>query len=210
MKKGILSSLLALTLLSTLFAATSFAAPPTGTVYITGGTLTLLSPTITTDFGTVVLNGSTQTVPATLGPWGVIDATGTGNGWRVTAQATQFREVTPGGGFASGTSARTLPIGSMRLAGTRSVTAATGSTPVDALNGPLVLNATAALDGIATPVIILQTQTSYGMGTYNVIEPANGLLLTLEPQSTYVDLTNYPTSPTPYSSTLTLSLISGP
>ncbi|NRD80938.1 WxL domain-containing protein [Bacillus sp. BRMEA1] len=186
------------------FALAPFAmAATTSSPTIKGGPLILLPPTIQTDFPAITLNGQLQTLNATLSNWSIIDATGTGNGWHVTAQATPFTEA----GVSN--NPLTLPTGSLTLSGTRNVSAVYGSTPVDATNGPILLNQTAALDS-TIPVTIISAKKGYGMGWYNVSEPTNGLTLTLAPASTKVDTTNHVNDSTPYSSTLTFSVITGP
>lgn len=188
----------------------ALAATTSSTTNITGGTLSVTGPTLATVFPTATLNGTVQTLNATLSNWSVDDATGTGNGWNVTLQGSQLTEVAPTGGFATGSSALTLPLGSLALSGTRTITAGSGSTAVDSTGGPLLKNQTSAIDA-SSPVQIIDTQAGYGMGTYTITEPTTaGLTLTLDPSTTKVDTTNYPSAPTPYSTTLTFSVVSGP
>jgi hypothetical protein len=72
------------------------------TVTLNQGSLTLQAPSLNA-FGAVNLNGQNQTTTATWtansgpssnGTFRVIDATGTGNGWAVTAQAPAFKCTT--------------------------------------------------------------------------------------------------------------------
>jgi hypothetical protein len=210
MKHRLLASILAATFLALgMDTITAMAATTTAQVSIQPGALSVTAPTIKTAFPTVTLNGQPQQVNATLNNWTVIDATGTSDGWHVQLSASRITEVTPSGGWAPGTSAQTLPQGSLALSGSRSITAGTGSTPVDGTNGPLLQNESAAID-TSTPVTIVDAKPGYGMGTYTIVEPSNGLTLSLQPSSTYTDTTNYPTGSTPYQTTLTYSVVSGP
>lgn len=189
------------------FAATS--GTTSATANISAGTLSLTAPTVASAFPAIVLNGTTQQALAALSNWTVDDATGTGNGWHVTLAGTQFTEVAPSTGFASGTTALTLPSGSMALSGARSVTASSGATVVSATYGPLIENPTSLVDGQASFTLV-DTQAGYGEGTYTINEPTGGLTLTVNPSTAKVDTTNYPGVATPYSSTLTYSIVSGP
>lgn len=189
------------------FAATS--GTTSATANISAGTLSLTAPTVASAFPAIVLNGTTQQALATLSGWTVTDATGTGNGWHVTLAGSQFTEVAPSTGFASGTSALTLPSGSMALSGTRSVTAGSGATAVSATGGPLIENPTSLVDGQAAFTLV-DAKAGYGQGTYSIVEPTGGLTLTVNPSTAKVDTTNYPSAATPYSSTLTYSIVSGP
>ncbi len=59
-------------------------------VVVTGGSLSVDRPDVG-DFTPVTLDGTPQTTTATMEAFGVADATGTGAGWRLTAQATVHR-----------------------------------------------------------------------------------------------------------------------
>lgn len=194
----------------TLFAPVALAATTTNlSASLNSGTLSITPPTVTSAFPAIILDGQVQTVPATLSSWSVTDATGTGDGWYVTLSGSQFTEIAPSTGFASGTSALTLAKGSLQLGGSRSITTSSGSTPVSASGGPLFVNTSNVLDG-QPPFTFVNTSQGYGLGIYTFNEPANGLLLTIDPATTDVDNINYANLPTPYSSTLTYSVVSGP
>ena len=185
------------------FAATG------STARIKPGPLTINAPGVVNDFtagGPVTLSGDIQTLNATLGNWSISDATGSGKGWNVTVQASQLTEVLPDGSAGS----LTLPLGSIALSGTRTIAAKNGSsTPVSPTGGPLLQNMKSVVDA-ATPVKIIDTQHNYGLGTYNVTEPVNGLTLTLQPKDTLLDAVNYPNGATPFSTTLTFTVATGP
>lgn len=137
--KNFLRILLITALLTLATASFASAATISSLPTIKGGPLSLLPPTIRTDYPAETLNGQTQTFNATLSNWSIIDATGTGNGWHVTAKATPFTET----GVSN--NPLTLPTGFLTLSGTRTITAVTGSTPINATNGPILENQTAAL-----------------------------------------------------------------
>lgn len=167
------------------------------------------APSVVTSFSGVTLNGKVQTTSSTLSSWKVVDSTGSGNGWHVSLSATQLTEDTPTNGFASGTSALKPPVGSVQLSGTRTVTVGDGSAPLSSSGGPLIDNPTAVIDG-QSPFTLLDAKSGFGLGTYTVNEPSDGLVLTLNPSTTKVDSVNYPNEPTPYSTTLTYSVTSSP
>jgi hypothetical protein len=91
----------------------------TSNVDLVEGVLDLAVNALSTiSFGSAVtLKGNTQTLTANPGTLSTEDSTGTGNGWHVTVEASQFEEVAPSGGYpASYTEApRTLPLGSVTL-----------------------------------------------------------------------------------------------
>lgn len=173
------------------------------------GTLSLTAPTLASSLSPITLNGQVQTSVATFSPWSVTDATGTGDGWNVQVQASQFTEIAPSSGFATGSFALTLPSGSLSLTGSRSVIAGSGSTPVSTTGGPNFAVNSLIVDQ-SSPEVLLTASSGYGLGTYTVQEPTNGLALTINPSTTKVDETNYPNQPTPYQSVITFNAVSGP
>lgn len=173
------------------------------------GTLSLTAPTVNTSFSPITLNGQVQTSVATLSNWVITDATGSGNGWNVQVQASQFTENTPSSGFTTGTSALTLPQGSLSLTGSRTILPQSGSTPISSTGGPNITASNPAID-LSSPVVFLTAQSGYGMGTYTVQEPTQGLSLVLNPSTTKVDQTNYPGQPTPFTSVITFTVVTGP
>ncbi|QQE79522.1 hypothetical protein [Alicyclobacillus sp. SO9] len=206
--KGAIAALSAVGMLA-LSIVPAFASTTGTTVTLNPGSLTVSSPSVVTAFPAVTLNGQPQQVTATLGAWTVVDATGSGNGWKVDLTASQLTEVQPSSGWASGTSAKKLPLGSLSLSGQRSIVAGTGSTPVSPTNGPVLQNQSAAID-TGTPVTLIDTQPNYGMGMYTIQEPKAGLTLSLSPKTAYTDPKNYPSSPTVYATNLQYTVSSGP
>lgn len=205
--KKVLLALLPLVLLapSLAFAATNQTSLPASLV---SGPLSIVVPTLSSAFPGVILNGQVQTVTAGLSPWQVTDATGTGDGWTVTLSGNQFTELAPSSGFASGTSALTLPDGSLSLSAGGGIIASSGASAVDPNGGPLFQNLPGLVDG--TSFTLLNANQGYGLGNYSVSFPSNVLSLTIDPATTKVDSINYPSSPTPYQEIMTWTLASGP
>lgn len=188
---------------------TNFAVNTGLSANLSGGSLSLSAPSISTSFPAEVLNGNVTTLSATLSNWTITDATGTGDGWDVQLQASQLTEVPPTNGYASGTSADTLPLGSLSLSGSRSVVAGVGSKPVSSTNGPNIESINTPID-VVSPVKLIKADLGYGLGTYTIKEPSDSLTLTLNPATTRVDSVNYPSQPTPYQTTLTYNVVTGP
>lgn len=179
-------------------------------VDILSGSLNLSAPSVSTPFSSLRLSGVTQTTNASLSPLIVSDSTGIFNGWNVTTQASQFTEQTPSTGFSTGTSALTLPKNSLVLdTSGGSITAGSGSKPVSNTGGPIFKSTGLSIDTLL-PVTILEANSNYGSGTYTVTFPTNALQLTLNPSTTKVDSVNYPSEPTPYTSTITFTVSSAP
>lgn len=162
-----------------------------------------ITPTAT--FQNVTLDGATQQTTADPGNFSLTDASGTGVGYHVTAEATQFQSQAPVGGFQSGTSARTLPQGSLDLSTEGSTISANGTT--SAL--PTWQGNDFVIDS-GTPVTILSASPDAGMGKYNIQFGNTALKLTLNPATTYIDNINFPSSATPYQSDITYTIVTGP
>jgi hypothetical protein len=192
-----------------LFSLHAFAATSGTTIITVGiqsGGLSITAPTVSSDFGNVTLSSSVQKPTAQLSTLSVIDATGTGAGFKVNVQATQFTEVTPGGGFAGASTAKTLPTSSLKLAPPSTISAVGGTlSPKPAAT----IAALTVIDGGA-PVKVLSAAVGNGMGSYDIAFPAASLELTIDPATAQVDTLNYNGVATPYSSTITWSIVTGP
>jgi hypothetical protein len=156
------------------------------------------------------LNGSTQTLAANPGTLTTEDSTGTGGGWHVTVEASQFKEVAPSGGYpADYTEApRTLPLGSVTLD-----VYGSNIVKVDPLNSslPPAFTGSEWMIDNGSPLVILNASQNEGMGKFDVNFSTDALTLTLDPGKTYVS--KYYSSQaqaTPYSSTITWTIVSGP
>lgn len=137
---------------------------------------------------------------------GLDDATGTDPGWVASVQATPLTEVTPSSGFASGTSAITLPEGSLEMGAPAGIYAESGQAST-ATVPTIDLGATTAIDGSA-PVDLASASAGTGAGSWGVswANTADFLVANMSNNARVVDSTNYPSSPTPYASTITVTL----
>ncbi len=82
----------------------------------------------------ITLDGTKKTTTAALSTFSVADATGSGDGWHVTVQATQLKEWD---GSAYVTSGRALPLGSLKLSKPTVAQATDTTSPVPSINaGP--------------------------------------------------------------------------
>jgi hypothetical protein len=125
-----------------------------------------------------------------------------------------LQEVTPAGGYQPGTSAKTLPEGSLKLAAPAQIVAYSingggiTTSPVPTTKGtafPVTID-----NGAGGSVKVLTAATNTGMGVYQISFPEHSLTLTLNPATTYVDSVNYAGKATPYSTTLTWTIVAGP
>ena len=145
------------------------------------GSLSVTTPSVG-DFGGITLNGTARTTTATMGTFTVTDSRGTGVGWSVTVQATQF---TSGG--------HTLPLGSASMP----VPSVAKVTP-QSTGLPAIMPGPYTIDGISATKIASAAADGSGEGSY-IFTP--GLLTLSVPASTYAGT---------YTSTVTVSVISGP
>lgn len=168
--------------------AASAAADATDLV-ITSGSLS--SPTVAVgNFGGITLNGSAQTSTATMDAFSVTDARGTGGGWNVTVQATQFAEWN---GTAYVTSGKTLPTSSLKMTAPTVAANGTTSTAPTITGGPYTLDS-------GTAVKIASAAVDTGMGTYDFTTGTGSLSLGI-PATAYAKT---------YRSELTVSVVAGP
>jgi hypothetical protein len=146
---------------------------------VTGGNLGITTPAAG-DFIGVSLDGTAQQTTASLAGFSVTDPRGTGSGWHVTAQATQFT----GSSHNLAASSLTMSQPSVTPNGTTSPapTVATGPYMID----------------VASAVQIASADTDQGMGQYDF--GATTLTLTI-PANTYADT---------YNSTVTISVVTAP
>lgn len=161
------------------------AASPT-TISVEAGTLGVTSPA-TNALAAVVLNGTAQVAEVSIEPFSVTDARGSGAGWSLTAQATPFREWHSTAYVPDG---KTLPVGSLTLAGLSVKANGTESVTPGLVAGPHVV------DGPA--ITIATAEAGTGMGTF-VFTP--GVLRVTVPARTYARA---------YRSELSISITSGP
>jgi hypothetical protein len=179
-------------LLANTYAATSDTT--SSQVSVQSGSLAITTPSASVDFGTVTVDGTVQTVTASLGTMNASDYRGTGEGWNVTVQATQFSQTIG--------AMKTLPQNSLTLTSVDTISASDGnSSPVPTSPaGPFII------DGVSS-VNILSAALSEGMGAYDVTFPANVLELAVDTSAGVVDAAN---NPTVYTSTVTWTIATGP
>jgi hypothetical protein len=184
---------------STVFAAAqtpaAFAADDSN-VTVTGGSLSITNPTVG-DFTGVTLDGTAKSTTATFAGFSATDARGTGAGWNVTAQASQFAEwdssLNDGaGGYVDG--GKTLALGSLSMPAPTVAKADTTSSAVPSITaGPYAIDAASAVK------IASAAANGTGMGSYDFTQGGN---LTLSiPASAYAKA---------YRSTVTVSVVTGP
>jgi len=166
----------------------ALAAPKAGatsaTANLTAGSLAFVSAPPAVSF-TATLNGTNQAVPATQ-PLDVSDATGSGNGWNITATSTLFTS----GAHTIAATATTIP-SQPSVACDTNVTCTTATTNV---TYPYSLPAAATAP---TATQMFNATANTGMGDQTVT-PTWTLTI---PGNTYAGN---------YTSTWTLSLVSGP
>lgn len=171
----------------------SVAAPPAvassspTSVSVSAGPLGVTAPAVN-DFAIIVLDGTGRVAHAPLEPFSVTDARGLGHGWTLTFHATQFREWDATAYVPDG---KTLPLGSLQLAGLSVTGDGTDSEPPTVGAGPYTL------DGPAVTVATAAAGT--GMGTF-VFDPTASLAVSV-PAHAYART---------YRSELLISVTSGP
>lgn len=182
---------------------------------ISEGPIGFLSVPASAAFSSIKLNGDQQSSQASLGSIVAFDATGSGAGWNITVQASPITEVTPTGGYKTGTTAKTLPAGSLTLQAPTSFAAYSVSGNGKPTTSPLpeaVSGSPWAIDSTngSSAVKIVTARSARGMGGYLVSFPDNCLAINIDPATTFVDDVNYSDGTTPYSTTLTWTISVGP
>jgi WxL domain surface cell wall-binding len=167
---------------------------------------------------TATLNGSDQFVYTSLSPFTVSDSRGSGAGWHLTLQATQFTCSSGSTNCPSNTANDSLPSGSLDI-GTPAVAAASGTSGSGGATPPSISGSyPTSIDTVgSTALTIASAAQNTGMGTYTFTPgtlscpsggtcgvngaATSGKLQLIVPSSAYA---------TTYTSTLTISAISGP
>ncbi len=184
----VLATSTALLLVGSVLVGPAVAAPTNAKV--AAGALNVSTP-IVPDFPAVTLDGKSKAVNATIGDFTVNDARGSGFGWNVTVQASQFAEWdSPTSTYVSG--GKKLALNSLKLP-TPAVTAdGTTSPPPSVMAGPHLIDTSGA-------VKIASAAVDTGMGKY-IFSVADPLVLTV-PADAYAKT---------YRSAVTVSVVSGP
>lgn len=176
-KRLAISTIAAGTLLTTAFAPGAFADQTSATV--TGGALSMTEP-LASDFAGRSITGAAQTTTAALDAFSVSDFRGTGAGWSVTAQATQFDGGT-----------NDLAAGSLSLSQPTVAANGTTSTAPGVTAGPYQIDNGAAVKISSAP-------ENTGMGKYDFSATTMTLAL---PAAVFAGT---------YTSTVTVSILSVP
>jgi hypothetical protein len=180
-------ALAAATLVCLVAPSSAMASGASTSVSLLGGSLSFSTTPSASNFASTSLTGAQQTIHTNLASWGVTDATGSGAGWHVTFQASQF----------TGTGPITLPTSSLVL-----------TAPVITPNGinlavpPVNQGTTFTLDsGSAVPILHALAGTGQGAWTMTQANTGGGdLALTIPADA----------SAGTYTSNLTFTLATGP
>ncbi|HEX8228130.1 MAG TPA: WxL domain-containing protein [Chloroflexia bacterium] len=184
-KKRLKVSLIAFCAMMALIPVSAFAADTTVTV--NAGSLNISAPTVG-NFSAVNMDGAAKSPTASVGTFSVTDARGNGNGWHVTAEASQFAEWNGSEYVASG---KTLAEGSLELS-QPSATANGTDSPAPAVSaGPYTIDE-------AGGVSLASADVDEGMGKYDF--GATTLTLSV-PADAYAKT---------YKSTVTISVTTAP
>ena len=164
---------------------------------IVSGPLAIVAPNSSLDLGNVTLTGQNQTIVSSLGNLLVTDATGTFSGYHVSVEATRFSQL---GGIGL-----MFPSSSLQLAMPNHINVLSGSSML----APASTGSFSIIDG-GSPVSVVSAELGKGAGSYEFTFPVNALTLTLKPDSQLTDAIHFNDTATPFRSTLTWSIISGP
>jgi len=148
---------------------------------VTGGSLSITNP-LAADFAGRTITGVAQTTTAALDAFSVSDLRGTGAGWHVISQATQF----------------TGPVGHPLAVGSLSMTQWTVLSPNTTSPDPTIVAGPYVIDN--GPVQLASAALDTGMGTYDFNGAGSTLTLAL-PADVYAGT---------YASTVTISLVTAP
>jgi hypothetical protein len=204
--RRLLSIIAAVGLLAITISSVQASSGGNTSVVISGGSPGLvLSGAAPSNFPGVTLNGSDQNVYSTLGTYTAIDQSGSGAGWNITMQATQFTCSAGTGSCPSG--GDKFPTGSLQVKPPAVACAnSAGCGTVSRLSPPTICHGSSAyaLD-TGSAVNVASAAANTGMGTFNFTPNSFGtgtgsLQLTV-PAYAYA---------TTYTSTLTVTIASGP
>lgn len=158
----------------------------TATLNVTGGSLTETAPT-TGPSASVTLDGTDQTTSYSMAV-GVSDLRGTGAGWNLQVTSTQFS--------TGGTTPTTLAAGASTVSGVVSACKSGGTcvAPTNSVTYPLAVPAGATAP---TPVKLFNAAAATGLGRFTVTPTVQVAV----PATTLAGT---------YTSTITLSIVSGP
>jgi hypothetical protein len=188
----------------------AFAAGGSTSFTTTAGTGLTVTGAAPGTLSAVTLNGQVQTQYTTLGSFTAADSTGTGSGWNITFQATQFKCTYSGNaGDKCPTAAQggnSLPVGSLTMAPPTVACDAASSCGGQAATPTISISSNTGID-VASAVKVASAAANTGMGTYdftpaNVDATSGHNLKLVIPSWVYAGAT--------YNSTLTVSIGTGP
>lgn len=160
----------------------------------------------TIGFGSHMIENKKKIVTTGFGgDFRVIDARGTQEGWQLTVSATPFSIVEPSTGWVK-YNPYSLPSGSLSL---NSLTNIVGLNKESEQTYPVIEAIDKAID-MNEAIKVLNADSGKGMGEYALTFGTNALSLVIDPTTAKVDKVNYPNTITPYESTITWDLVSGP
>jgi hypothetical protein len=191
-RRKALLGVLATTAMAALAApGAALASGSTTSITLTGGSLAFSTSPSASDFASTALTGAQQTVRTNFATWAVNDARGTGAGWHVTFQASQF--TGPGG------TPPTLPLSSLSLSEPAVMTPNLGNLAT----APTVQCTPSCVLDSGSAASIAKAATSAGQGTWTMNQTnllGGDLALTIPPNA----------AADTYTSTLTFTLATGP
>jgi hypothetical protein len=155
------------------------------------GSLSISGPAIA-DFSGVTLDGTAQTTNAVMNPFIVTDSRGTGSGWHITVQATQFAQHDGTIYVALG---KTLPLSSLTMP---EPTVSGDPAPPTITAGPYIIDSGSA-------VTIASAASGDGMGAYTFTSGVGGLELSISANGVYANEVGQT-----YRSDVTISEVNGP
>lgn len=164
------------------FVVPALADTVTGSATITGGQLTEVAsggPTFS-----ATLDGTDQTATSSFNV-DVVDATGTGSGWKLQIAMDQFA--------TADAEPHTLPLDATSVTNVTAASSGTSTAPVNSVTYPLVVPAGAS----ATPATLFSADANTGMGSFTLTPDLSVSI----PANSYAGT---------YTSTITLSIVSGP
>lgn len=139
----------------------------------------------------------------------IVDMSGSGKGWSLSVEASQFEEVKPAnGGIAPSKGWLKLPKGSVKLTGLGDVYRVNNDGTKTKSEVVKLSSSESPIDNGQVSLLSADNKNSYG--AFGVDMSKAKLLLNLDPSTTLVDSDNYPNSATPYTTTVTWTLTSGP
>lgn len=174
----------------------AYAETTTGTMGVNGGELELTAPTDITLTDVNMGDDTWMTAVGNVPTVTVNDARGTGDGWKLLIEAGPIQEI--------GGKGLVMPTGSFHLGKPASVVEGgwnDSTEPVLAANNQVINNG---------PVVVASAAADTGLGEWHIDFSPGALSLDVNQGWKIVDKVNYPSSATPYETTLTWTLSNTP